>query len=97
MVNKEIRADILRQLKANYYESLKCDVIIISGHCCPYCNSLNDNKFPIEEIFEDMKVQTDKCTRNKGCNCCVAFEPLRDKVGRLIQREKFDPRYMDFQ
>jgi hypothetical protein len=80
------RKNILDQLKEHYYNSsFVCDGQIISGYCCEYCDALNSNVFSIEELFEDLRIQSKNCTRVKGCNCTIGFIPQRDNAGHLVK------------
>lgn len=92
------RKEIIDQIKSHYYTSpFECKAVIISGYCCDYCNELNDKIFSIEEMFEDLRIQTDKCTRKKGCNCTIGFIPQRDENGRLIKSlSPRDQKYHDY-
>ena len=67
--------------------SLILKIEIISGYCCPYCNELNGKVFSYKEVMENKYLGSQKCTNELGCNCTYAFQPQRDKNGRLILRE----------
>lgn len=50
-------------------------VQIISGHCCPYCDSLNGQITSVEETLKKMQLGSKNCSNLKGCNCTYAFVP----------------------
>jgi hypothetical protein len=59
-------------------------VEIISGQCCPYCDSLNGKTFSFDEILKLQPLASKQCTRKWGCNCCYVVIGVRDVEGRLI-------------
>jgi hypothetical protein len=76
-----LKADVRRnQLES----SVKYKVVIISGNCCPYCNSLNEKQFEFEEVLANQYLGSIHCTRERGCICAYGYEALRDKNSRLI-------------
>ena len=66
--------------------NLKCE--IISGACCEYCNSLNGEKFEINEVLDKQFLGSKNCTNERGCNCCYSLVPERDSNGKLILNSK---------
>ncbi|MGN6401684.1 MAG: hypothetical protein ACTHMD_14610 [Flavisolibacter sp.] len=82
----DILKDIERQRMA-LYELLpyKVMVKISSGHCCPYCNALNEKEFTIEGYLQQQPLGSESCTRESGCNCRTISIPQRDNTGRLIR------------
>ena len=81
-----IRKNILDQLKEYCYNSsIVCHTQIISGYCCKYCNASNGSIFSIEELFEDLRIQSKYCTRVKGCNCTIGFIPKRDNNRCIVK------------
>lgn len=59
-------------------------VEIISGHCCPYCDNLNQHMFSSEEVLKNQYLGSRDCTNPQGCNCTYAFVPMRDEDDNLI-------------
>jgi hypothetical protein len=92
------RKEIINQIKSKYYTSpFEVNVVIISGYCCEFCNNLNGKYFEIEELFEDLKIHSSKCTRINGCNCTIGFNGKRDKNDRLIKsKTPRDSKYLNY-
>lgn len=65
-------------------KTFKQQVEIISGHCCPFCNSLDGKIMSIEEALESQPLASKQCTRKWGCNCCYSVTGVRDSEGRLV-------------
>lgn len=70
-------------LKAITDTDLKLDVKINSGYCCPYCDSLNNKNFAVDDILENKYLGSNNCTNQFGCNCTYSFIPLRNEDGSL--------------
>jgi hypothetical protein len=72
-------------IKQQYYScSFEQDIEIISGHCCPHCDSLNGKLIPLEDAVKHPDIlELDKCTR-PNCNCSYAAIGRRNEDGRLI-------------
>lgn len=70
-----------------YRTRLKLNVVIISGHCCTFCNNLNNQQIPFEEALKEQYLGSNNCTRECGCNCTYAFRTLRDSNGKLIKND----------
>lgn len=66
----------------------KSEVIIISGHCCKFCDDLNQIKISFEEALTNKYLASDNCTREWGCNCCYSLVSVKDENGDLIIFEK---------
>ncbi|RYZ24594.1 MAG: hypothetical protein EOO16_00380 [Chitinophagaceae bacterium] len=62
----------------------KFDVKISSGHCCPYCDSLNGMMVTLQQVYQNKYLASHKCTRPSGCNCRYASVPKRRKDGSLV-------------
>lgn len=71
--------------KETFPEGFICQVEIISGHCCEYCDSLNGKRFDIDNTIENRYLASVNYTREKGCNCCYSVLPKRDERGSLIR------------
>lgn len=56
---------------------------IVSGQCCPFCDTLDGRKYEIEDYLKNEYLASPKCTRESGCNCCFSLLPKRDKNGHL--------------
>jgi hypothetical protein len=73
------------ELKINENESrLDLEVVIISGHCCDYCDSLNNKKFTLKEVFDKKFLGSENCKNERGCNCCYALIAKQDENGFAI-------------
>ena len=66
--------------------SLDLKVEIISGHCCEYCNSLNQKMYEPSDVIKNQYLGSNKCSNPKGCNCTYGFVPTRDSNDRLIYK-----------
>ena len=66
------------------YES---EVVIISGHCCEYCDNLNHKQLSFKEALQKQYLASKDCTRVSGCNCCYGHVALRDSNDRLIMKQ----------
>lgn len=64
-----------------------CEVEIISGRCCPYCNALNERKSTYGDALRYEVLASDQCTNPLGCSCVYAVIAVRDAHGRLIRRQ----------
>jgi len=82
MLNAKLRMH-LSQSSVRLYKK----IVVSSGHCCEYCDSLNNKQFEIEDVLENQYLGSTNCTREYGCNCGYAFVPQRDKNGRLIDKK----------
>lgn len=72
-------------IKLNFTRSnISLKAMIVSGCCCPYCDSLNQKTFTCEEVLNKKYLGSINCTNERGCNCCYAFVSQRDEKGRLI-------------
>jgi len=65
--------------------NFKVEVVIISKGCCDYCESLNGKLISFEEALDKEYLASDKCSREKGCNCCYSVLNSIDENGELIR------------
>ena len=63
------------------------DVQVLSGHCCPYCDALDQQTFSVEDVLRNHFIGSEKCTREWGCNCRYQTVPKWDAEGNAILRE----------
>ncbi|SHI74441.1 hypothetical protein [Algibacter luteus] len=70
----------------NLNENLEYQVVIISGGCCGYCDSLNNTKYDLDYYNRKPRLDVTKCTRETGCNCCTSIIVKRDKNGRIMRK-----------
>jgi hypothetical protein len=75
----------LRLWQLQFQLKFKWHIVIISGHCCPYCDSLDEKELTFEEALEQQPLASKHCTRELGCNCCYVTRASRDANGRLIK------------
>lgn len=74
----------LWKIRANF----KSEVEIISGHCCEFCDSLNNKRISFEEAIEKRYLASKNCTNKYGCNCCYSQVSVKDENGNLILFKK---------
>lgn len=85
--NHTLKQHFLNRLKHTEMESnLLMHVGIVSGHCCPFCDSLNNLSMSFKEALETQPLASSKCTREYGCNCTYTFKVLRDNNDRVIRK-----------
>ena len=72
--------DIKQGMDSNF----ELSVSIVSGHCCDYCDSLNENTYQILDVWENKYLGSMNCTNPKGRNCTYIFRGFRDSNDRLI-------------
>jgi hypothetical protein len=60
---------------------------VISGHCCPYCDDLDQKTFAVEEVLRNHFIGSNECTREWGCNCRYQTVPKWDAEGNAILRD----------
>ena len=75
------------QIKSYGGTGFKMQVKVISGHCCEYCDSLNEKTFDLDYAIKNKMFDLEKCTRKLGCNCTTAGVPKRYKNGSLMRIE----------
>jgi hypothetical protein len=68
--------------------NIKLQVKIVSGACCPHCDSFNEKIMTIEEALENLPIASDICTKHLGCNCGLAYVPVRDTFGRIVRKHR---------
>ena len=68
-------------------QTIEYKIAIISGHCCKFCDSLNRQIMSFEEAIFKQYLASNKCTRERGCNCCYSMVSQRDENGRAIRRQ----------
>jgi hypothetical protein len=73
----------METLQAPSYIEIK----VSSGHCCPYCDGLNGMVFSPEDVLENQYLASDKCTRERGCNCRYVSVVMRNDDGSLKIKE----------
>jgi len=66
------------------------NIKIASGHCCPYCDELNEQLFTQDEVFTNHYLGSHRCTSERGCNCRYLIVPVTDADGRLVLIDKND-------
>ena len=74
----------LWQLELPFYFKVK----MVSGNCCPYCNSLNGQLFEASDILNHEAFLVGDCTNDKGCNCTIAPVAERDDAGKIVLKEE---------
>jgi hypothetical protein len=83
--NHIMKLKLFHEIKANYFQaSTPLKVEVISGGCCPFCDSLDGKLYSFEEVLKEQPLASSRCTQKSGCTCTYAFVPQRDANGRLI-------------
>ena len=85
--NEILRLFFKADLKMGRPSRLEMQVVIHSGHCCDYCDSLGGKKFDLDVVLEKEFLASDNCTNKKGCNCCYSKVPKKDKDGNFIRKK----------
>lgn len=73
-------------LMSDAQSDVKLIVEVMSGHCCEFCNSLDNKVFPIADVLKNQYLGSDSCTNPKGCNCCYAALCAKDDNGKFIMK-----------
>ena len=83
-INEMLNLGEMSSLYSSSISGIEMQVVVISGHCCDYCNSLNNNRYDFTDYIMNRRFDRSKCTRETGCNCTSSAIGKRDENGGLI-------------
>jgi len=86
MTKKQLTELILRSIENAESGSILLRAKLITTGCCPACLKLNGKEMSMEELKRTMPIPYNKCKREWGCNCTVAYVTVLDENGMPISK-----------
>ena len=64
-------------------------VKVLSGQCCSYCDQLNNQLFPVEDLLQHRAFATEHCLSETGCNCTIIPVAERDAQNQIVLKDPY--------